>query len=78
MFQETSGPTAAFWKWSQNFQRARPFYPTFGTTPDINRSIQLFPRPELPGDCSLYLKDPTTGAFTRWTGNFYVLAYCPG
>ena len=77
MFQETSGPTVGFWKWSRTIQRARPLYPTFGNTLDLNSSIQLFPRPELPGDCGLYQRDPTTGQLSRWTGNYYVLAYCP-
>jgi hypothetical protein len=32
--------------------------------------------PSLPNDCSLYAQDPSTGGLTRWTGNFYVAAYC--
>jgi hypothetical protein len=76
VFQETSGPTAGFWKWSRPFQRPRPLYPTFETNPVIGSGIPLFPRPGLPDDCGLYQKDPTTGELSRWTGNFYVVGYC--
>ncbi|HEX8115241.1 MAG TPA: hypothetical protein VF516_46255 [Kofleriaceae bacterium] len=75
VIQETSGPTAGFWKWSRPVQRPRVFYPTFDTTM-TGTGTQLFPLPTLPGECKLYQRNPTTGGFSRWTGNFYVLAYC--
>lgn len=79
VFQETAGPTTGFWKWSASQQRPRPMYPTFETSPVAGGGIQLFPLPTLPNDCNLYQRNPTTGVFTRWTGNFYVIAYCvPG
>jgi hypothetical protein len=77
--QETSGPTTGFWKWSTPTQRPRPFYPTFESSPVAGGGIPLVPLPTLPNDCNLYQRDPATGGFTRWTGNFYVIAYCvPG
>jgi hypothetical protein len=77
--QETIGPTAEFWKWSAPNPRARPFYPIFETTPNAGGGTQLFPLPSLPDDCNLYTRNPNTGVFTRWPGNFYVIAYCvPG
>ena len=76
VFQEASGPTAGFFKWSGNAQRPRPFYPIFETSPFAGGGQQLFPLPTLPNECNLYTKTGTT--FTRWTGNFYVVAYCVG
>jgi hypothetical protein len=77
--QETSGPTLGFWKWSSSTPLPRPMYPTFETSPVAGGGIQLFPLPTLPNDCNLYQRNPTTGVFSRWTGNFYVIAYCvPG
>src|ERR1700759_4392443 len=32
VFQETSGPTINFWKWSNPMPRARPLYPAFDST----------------------------------------------
>lgn len=75
-FQETSGPTTGFWKWSTTTELARPMYPIFETTPAIGGGTQLFPLPTLPNDCNLYQRDPVTGTLTRWPGNFYVVAYC--
>lgn len=74
VFQETSGPTAGFWKWSHTSQRPRPLYPVFETTPVAGGGTQLFPLPTLPNDCSLYQRSAT--GFSRWTGSFFVIAYC--
>src|SRR5215510_4490927 len=46
VFQETSGPTANFWKWSHPTQRSRPLYPTFDSTP-TGTGTQLYPHPTL-------------------------------
>jgi hypothetical protein len=80
VFQEASGPTAGFWKWAHTTQRSRPLYPTFDSMPMSGtgtqlRLTQLFPLPTL-NDCNLYQQNAATGVFTRWTGNFYVVAYC--
>jgi hypothetical protein len=72
---EASGPTAGFWKWSTSSPRPRPLYPVFETTPSAGTGIQLFPLPTL-NDCKLYQRNTATGVFSRWTGNFYVIAYC--
>jgi hypothetical protein len=76
MFQESSGPTAGFWKWSATVQRPRPFYPIFETAPFVGGGLQLLPLPTLPNDCSLYQRDLATGGLLPWTGNFYVVGYC--
>jgi hypothetical protein len=79
VFQETSGPTLGFWKWSSSAPRPQPIYPIFETSPVLGGGTPLVPLPTLPNDCNLYQRNPTTGVFTRWTGNFYVSAYCvPG
>jgi hypothetical protein len=73
--QETTGATAGFWKWLSTLQRPRPLYPSFETTPVGGQGVLLFPPPNL-DDCNLYQRNPTTGELSRWTGNFYVVAYC--
>lgn len=79
VFREPStSPTPRFWKWTGSTTRARPYYPTFNTAPD-GTGTQLFPPPLLstyPSSwsslgCSLY-----TASGMKYTGNFYVSAYC--
>lgn len=76
VFQEPSGPTAGFYKWSYSMPRARPLYPVFESSPVAGQGLQLIPLPTLPGaGCSLYLRD-ASGNYARWTGNFYAVVYC--
>jgi hypothetical protein len=72
--QETTGPTAGFWKWAHTSQRPRPLYPTFEDTPVVGSGTQLFPHPSL-ADCNLYT-DRSGSAGARWNGSFFVGAYC--
>lgn len=74
--QDASGPTTGFWRWLGTTQRSRPIYPIFETSPFAGGGTQLLPLPTLPNDCNVYLRDPTTGSLSRWTGNFFVVAYC--
>ena len=74
--QETLGPTAGYWKWSHTLQRPRPTYPSFETSPVAGGGTQLIPLPTLTNDCNLYIWNPTAGTLTRWTGDYYVIAYC--
>jgi hypothetical protein len=76
IFQETSGPTAGFWKWTRSVELSRPLYPIFETTPVVGGGTQLLPLPSLPNDCNLYQKDPVTGTLSPTAGNFYVVGYC--
>jgi len=71
VFQQTSGPTLNFWKWSRPTQRPRPLYPSFDTTV-TGTGTQLFPHPTL-ANCSLY--SDKTGT-TLWNTFFYVSYYC--
>jgi hypothetical protein len=75
MAQETSGPTTGFYKWTGTTPRLRPFYPAFGSIVDGSGTL-LLPLPTVYDDCNLYQWNPTTGTATRWTGDFYVVAYC--
>lgn len=74
MAVESSGPTSGFYKWVATSQtlKLRPNYPSFDSVV-TGDGTQLFPNGV---DCNLYTKDPTTGALTLWTGNFYVAFYC--
>lgn len=121
VFRETSGFTSNYWKWSNTSQRARPYYPTFESSPVPGSGTQLFPGgyvtldppdpclnatsldatsldmtspdstqltpiprcplasstrslvPQTTIDCNFYT-DP--GLTVRYTGPFYVTAYC--
>lgn len=61
------------YKWSRPVDRTRPrpYYPTFGTTTNINASTQLYPHPTL-ADCKLYLNPNGTSPVS----SFYVNGYC--
>jgi hypothetical protein len=72
---DSSGPTVNFYRWSRPTQRARVLYPSFDTTIS-GTGTPLFPLPTLPGECKLYHRNPATGEFSRWTGSFFVIAYC--
>jgi hypothetical protein len=74
--QETSGPTTGYYKWTGSSPRALPYYPTFDSVVS-GGGVALHPLPSVYDDCNLYQWDPVTGALTRWTGNHYVIAYCP-
>ncbi len=63
VFQETSGSTAGYWKWSHHTARVRALYPTFESSPIPGSGIQLFPPPTNTNDCTLYT-DPS--GTTRW------------
>jgi hypothetical protein len=73
VFQETSGPTVNFWKWSMTQQRSQPLYPTFASDPN-GTGTQLYPHPTL-ANCNLYT-DPN--GIHQWpsANNFYLYAYC--
>ena len=71
---EALGATAGFWKWSHTTQRPRPMYPTFENQPVAASGTQLFPHPTL-ADCNLYTDHSGTTP-AKWTGDFYVVAYC--
>ena len=43
VFRETSGFTTNYWKWSNTTPRARPYYPTFESTPTPGAGTQLYP-----------------------------------
>jgi hypothetical protein len=68
--QETTGPTASFWKWSRPTLRPRPMYPSFDSIV-TGTGTQLFPHPTL-ANCNLY--SDRTGT-THWTSNFWVSYY---
>ncbi len=61
------------YKWTRPVDRlrARPYYPTFGTSANISSGIQLYPHPTL-ADCKLY--SDTGGLYPVST--FYVNGYC--
>ncbi len=54
VFQETSGSTSGYWKWSHTAPRVRALYPTFESTGVAGSGIQLFPHPTNTADCRLY------------------------
>jgi hypothetical protein len=73
-----SGPTSQSidsvgYRWARTSDRIRPrpYYPTFGTSPDINSGIQLYPHPTL-ANCQLY-SDPY-GQNPAYA--YYVNGYC--
>jgi hypothetical protein len=73
VFREPFGrPTTGYYKWSHWSPRLRPLYPSFENTPVASGGTQLFPPPAL-DSCNLYT-DPN--GTNRWTGNFFVIAYC--
>jgi hypothetical protein len=59
-------------KWAKPTVRARPFYPTFGSSANINAGVQLWPHPQLQ-NCNLYTN--STGSGLPAT-TFYVNGYC--
>ena len=73
VFQETSGPTINFFKWSRSTRRQRPLYPSFDSTA-TGAGTQLFPHPTL-ANCNLYT-DPS--GINQWptSNSFFVVAYC--
>ncbi len=66
-----------YWEWSRPLSRkkARPLYPTFGSTSNINSTSnkQLFPHPML-ADCNFYLDRYGTQPATGY--DFYINGYC--
>jgi subtilisin-like proprotein convertase family protein len=89
-FRDSSGPTLNFFRWWQPSlnQRVRPLYPVFDTSGPTSSGVALFPSATLLDTtsptrwqtvgCGLFLKDPTTGVLTQYTGNFTVSAFCEG
>jgi len=73
VFQETSGPTINFWKWSRTTQRTLPLYPTFNSTA-TGSGIQLYPHPTL-ANCNLYTDSTGTNQWPS-TSNFFLAYYC--
>jgi len=73
VFQETSGPTVNFFKWSQRTQRVQPLYPSFNSAADLT-GTQLYPHPTL-ANCNLYT-DPN--GINQWpsANNFFLAVYC--
>jgi len=67
-----------FQKWTQppGMALTRPTYPTFGTSFDINASIQLFPNPSDPLDCKFYWNSTGTQLADTSTTGFFVNGYC--
>jgi hypothetical protein len=73
-----SGPTFQStdylgYKWARPIERkkARPYYPTFGSSPVISSGVQLFPHPTL-ADCRIY--SDRNGQYP--VSAFYVNGYC--
>lgn len=73
---ESSGATSGYYKWTASTPRAQPYYPSFNSVVN-GGGVDLFPIPSVFGDCNLYQWDSVTGTATPWTGNYYVMAYCP-
>jgi hypothetical protein len=73
----TSTDAWGYQKWERpsNRRKARPIYPTFGTTANIGDATnrQLFPLTSL-ADCNLYTTP--TGGVAAVTNTYYVNGYC--
>jgi hypothetical protein len=73
-----STDTWGYNKWTRDAtrKRARPLYPTFGTTADLNdaTNYQLWPHPTNTSDCSLY--SSATGTVSSMSSTYYVNGYC--
>ncbi|MBN8226848.1 hypothetical protein JYK02_04915 [Corallococcus macrosporus] len=63
VFQETSGGTTGYWKWSHTTPRARPLYPTFESTNVAGSGTPLYPHPTNTNDCRLF---SDTAGTTPW------------
>jgi hypothetical protein len=65
-------------KWTRDAtrKRARPLYPTFGTTADLSDASnhQLWPHPTDTNDCGLY--SSATGTVSSMSSTYYVNGYC--
>ncbi|WP_375765583.1 Hint domain-containing protein [Archangium gephyra] len=69
--------TWGYQKWSRadTRKRARPLYPTFGSTSDLANAsnVQLWPHPTL-ADCNLYAD--RAGSMVAQASTYYVNGYC--
>jgi len=76
VFQETSGPTLNFFKWSQGAMRVQPLYPSFDSTVS-GTGTQLFPPPNanINSPCTLFTDSGGVNPFPA-TNNFFVAFYC--
>lgn len=54
VYQETSGTTAGYWRWSHTTARAKALYPTFESTTVAGSGTPLYPHPTNANDCRLY------------------------
>ncbi|WP_164011240.1 cell surface protein [Pyxidicoccus trucidator] len=70
VFQETSGSTAGYWKWSHTVPRVRALYPTFESTGVAGSGTQLFPHPTNTNDCRLYSTPNGTGLWQTVTQRY--------
>jgi hypothetical protein len=70
VFQETSGSTAGYWKWSHTVPRVRALYPTFESTGVAGSGTQLFPHPTNTSDCRLYSTPNGTGLWQTVTQRY--------
>ncbi|RKG72478.1 hypothetical protein [Corallococcus terminator] len=70
VFQETSGSTAGYWKWSHTSPLARPLFPTFESINVAGSGTQLYPHPTNTNDCRLFSTPTGTSPWvtlTRYT-----------
>ncbi|MCY1043792.1 hypothetical protein OV208_20905 [Corallococcus sp. bb12-1] len=70
VFQETSGASAGYWKWSHTTARAKPLYPTFESTIVAGSGTVLYPHPTNTNDCRLFSTPTGTSPWvtiTRYT-----------
>jgi hypothetical protein len=68
-----------FQKWTEAdvLLLTRPFYPTFGTSADVNVASSLFPNPNYSLlDCNLYTDAAATNRADTSVTGFFVLGYC--
>ncbi len=68
---------AVGYRWSRPADRLkpRPYYPTFGSSPDINSGIQLYPHPTL-ADCRIYSDPYGQNPVSAYFVNGYCLSSC--
>lgn len=71
-WQDVNGTLRQYWE--RSVLRARPLYPSFGSDPNIDSGVQLYPDPAHdPADCDLYQNAAGSGAPSA---THYVNVYC--
>lgn len=71
-WQDINGTLRQYWE--RSVLRARPQYPSFGSAPNIDSGVQLYPNPAYdPANCDLYQNAAGSGAPSA---THYVNVYC--